>query len=126
MDSSKLLKKLSSSIEEKKESKNSWVASIVIFLISVFAIFIFAWASGRNAKELAKLKHEKNKRKVEKENLAITMHRELNEEKILNLAIKIDRNKTEIKEIDDEIEKVAKAHQENLKNINSITGWKDI
>ncbi len=54
------------------------------------------------------------------------MHRELNEEKVLDLAIKIDRNKTKLKSIDKQIESAAKTHQENLKNINSITGWKDI
>ncbi len=126
MEPSELLKNLSVSVEKKQGQNGSWIAPVVIFFISVFAIFIFAWVSGKNAKKLAKLKHEKNKRKVEEENLKIVMHRELNEEKVLDLAIKIDRNKTKLKSIDKQIESAAKTHQENLKNINSITGWKDI
>lgn len=124
VDSNELLKKLSSFSDKKKE--NSWISSIIIFFVSVFAIFIFAWVSGRNAKKIAELKHEKNKKEVEKDNLDIVMHRELNEERILDLAIKIDNNKTELKNINKKIQSAAKAHQENLKNINSITGWKDI
>lgn len=126
MEPSELLKKLSSIVEERKEKKSSYLIHIIIFIVSFFAIFVFAWVSGKNAKELAKLKHEKNKRKVEEDNLKIIMHRELNEEKILDLAIKIDNNKTELENIDKEIESAAKTHQENLKRINSITGWKDI
>jgi hypothetical protein len=82
--------------------------------------------SSKNSRELAKLRHEKNKRKVEEENLQVKIHRELNDKRILNLAIEVDKNKIKIEDIDRKIEEAKKAHQENLKNINSITGWKDI
>jgi uncharacterized protein HemX len=126
VEPSELLKKLSSISEKKKEGKHSWVTSVIIFFISAIAIFVFAWVSGKNAKQLAKLKHEKNKRKAEKENLKVIMKRELNEERVLDLAIKIDNNKAKIEHIDNKIEEAARVHQKNISNINSITGWKDI
>lgn len=126
MKQSDLLKKLSSIVNDKKEKNNSWVASLVIFFISVFAIFIFAWVSSKNSKEVAKLKHEKNKKKVERDNLNVTIKRELNEKRLIDLALKIDNNKNEIIELDRVIRVAEKAHFENLNSINSITGWKDI
>ena len=125
MNPSELLKKLSDSVEKKK-NENSWIAYVAISGISLVSIFIFAWVSSKNSRELAKLRHEKNKRKVEEENLQVKIHRELNDKRILNLAIEVDKNKIKIEDIDRKIEEAKKAHQENLKNINSITGWKDI
>lgn len=125
MQPSELLKKLSS-LADKKREKSSWAASVVVFIVSIFAIFIFSWVSSKNSKELARLRHEKNKKKIEEENLQIKIHRELNDRKILDIAIEVDKNKIKIENIDREIEEAKKTHEENLKNINSITGWKDI
>lgn len=130
MEPSKALEKLSSIVDNNKDKEKGgskgWVASIVIFFVVLIAIFVFAWVANRDAKELAKLRHEKNKKKVEDENLRIEHKAAENDKEKEKLQGQITAAKNEIRKLDEEIRVADKAHEENVKNINSITSWRDI
>lgn len=123
MTPSKLLESVAA---KTKDQNKGWIGSVIASILTLVAIFAFAWSSRKNAKELAKLKHEKNKLKVERENLEIEKKASNNSDNMFRINMKIGAHKQAIEDLDNMMDRAKNAHEENLKNINSITGWEDI
>lgn len=130
MEPSEALDKLKGFVETKKEEKasgvSSWVTGIVIFFVVVIGMFIFAWQSNKNAKELAKLRHEKNKAEIEQANAEAAKKIEENGLKQAELEKKIEESITEISEINKGIKKAEAAREADKQAIGTITSWKEV
>ena len=130
MEPSKLLDKLKGFVETKKESKKDgkagWITGIIVFLVALIGIFVFAWQANRKAKELARLRHEKNKREIEQKNAEVQVKVDENDKKSEELKKQIGDLRTEIHKADVAIEQAKEARRLDQEAINSITSWNDV
>jgi len=127
---SSLLEKLKASIETKKEAKKEgnagWITSIIVFFTVLIGVFVFAMVANKNAKELAKLRHEKNKKEIEQANMATARRVAENAKESDKLGDDIMKIKDEIHKVDVAIAKTKESRHKDREAINSITSWNDI
>ena len=111
--------------EDKGGAKSWWRWPLVILLVLV-AVAVFAWISRRDAKELARLRHEKKVREVEAAQIEANA-------KYAKLTVTIDEHQKRIeksaarvKEIDVQIEEVETRLAADKKAIDRIRTWDDV
>jgi septal ring factor EnvC (AmiA/AmiB activator) len=131
MEPSELLEKLKGFTETKQEAKkesgsSSWIVAIVMVFVVLIGVFVFAWVANKNAKELAKLRHEKNKREIEEENAKVAAEAEKNDVKRAELEKLASETRAEIDKVDKAIKNVEAARDTDRAAIDSITSWNDI
>lgn len=130
MEPSAVLDKLKSFVETKKPSEKKGhvgiVTSVIFFFVGLIALVVFAWRSSRNSKELAKLRHEKFARTVEKGNQAVSVSVEKNKKRSKKISREVESIESKILSIDESIKKAENARQKDKEAINSITSWGDL
>ena len=112
--------------ESGNAKSNGWVSAIIIFFVVLIATFVFAYVSNRNSKELAKLRHDKNKRKILAENKEALAATTQNDFIITRCETEITELQREMDGIDMRLDKVEHARKTNHKAIELITSWRDI
>ncbi len=111
--------------EDKGVAKNWWRWPLVILLVLV-AVAVFAWISRRDARELAKLRHEKKVREVERaqadldakiatETVTIDQHQK-----------RIDESDVRVRELSVQIKKVEARLAVDKEAIDRIRTWDDV
>ena len=132
-DPSKLLLQLKSIVSERtevspavetKKATSIW-SYLIVVAIALAAIAIGSWLMWRKSKELAKLRHEKNKAAIRHEQLEF--YAELNEN---NVAIasaqkEIDVAASSLRIIEADIKAEESRYEADLRAINSIRSWRD-
>lgn len=127
-DPHKLLIQLKGIVEKKAPTKGggrSWVGTLIVIAVVLVGVAVWSWISFRRGRELAKLRHEKNKAKIEKENAVVQAQIATNDEfiekqeKIFNAADK------QLKTIEAEIEAEEKRYEADMRAIDSIRSWRD-
>jgi uncharacterized protein HemX len=129
------LKKIVAGNTETKESANSaqppatssksWVSTIILVLVALAGVALWAWISWRQGKELAALRHEKNKVELLKEQAEL-------KKKVAQYLSTIDKAEQQIEESTEKVRlleadiKAEEARLEaNMHAIHSITSWSD-
>ena len=112
--------------EKKTASPKSWISAIIIFFVVMIAVLVFAYVSTRNSKELARLRHEKNKRDIMAKNKEAMSSVEKNDVAIAEHEVAIETLHKEMDGIDAEIAKIEHARKMDHKAIELITRWRDI
>ena len=132
MEPSAFLEKLKGFVETKKEKrqegngKAGWITGIIVFIVALIGVFVFAWQANKKAKELAKLRHEKNKREIEQKNAETQRRATENDKESEELGKQIVKVRGEILEVDNAMAEAEKARSRDREAINSITSWNDI
>jgi septal ring factor EnvC (AmiA/AmiB activator) len=130
MEPSKFLEKLKSFTETKKEEKRDgkagWIAGIVMFFVTVIGLIVFAYVANRKAKELARLRHEKNKREIESKNAEVNRRVAENDKEKERLGNEISELRGKINQANVAVEKAKEVRRKDQEAINSITSWNDI
>jgi septal ring factor EnvC (AmiA/AmiB activator) len=111
---------------EKASGKGGIWVSIVMGIVALIAIIVFAYVSNRNSKELARLKHEMNKREIEAENAKTASEAAENDAKRIELEKDVNKARAEMDKIDKTIVDVKEAMNKNRVAIDSIKSWDDI
>ena len=112
---------------EKRKSKGgkSWLSLLIIIPLILVGLFVAAWVTQKDRRELAKLRHEKNKRRIEKEN-ADTASKMVREEKEIQAALeRVDLAGEAINEIDRRMTEASRRHEKNKKLIGRLR-WRDL
>ena len=130
MEPSKLLDSLKEFASVKKEEKQNgnssvWV-SIAMAIVALIAIVVFAYVSSAKSKELAKLKHEMNKREIEAANTEIEAKAAENDAKRIELEKAVNEARSEMDKVDLAIVSAKEAMNKDRVAIDSIKSWDDI
>ena len=135
-DPSQLLAKLEALIKSNSVSKDvahagkeqkgkSWIWSLIIPLLVLAGIAAFAWFASSKNRELAKLRHEKFKRKIaaEKAEFDAEIEQKASLIAVADKKVAIEKKKLELIEADIRAEE--KRYEADLAAINSIRSWSD-
>ena len=136
-DPSELLRKLEALIREKSEPlpqrpaldcqpprvSKSWIWAIIIPIIVLAGIAVFAWIARRHGRELAKLRHEKNKAKIlaekEAQDLALSQHQYSREQ----AQKKVDAANEKLRVVEADLRAEEARYEAELDAINRMRGW---
>ena len=124
----KVLDKLVKAVESQKSSESKgkgWMKWIPIVLSSLFGMFLSAWIQYKDGRELAKLRHEKTKRLVEKRQAEVAAAVASHEEVLAGAMMRVSEAKERIEQIDFQIEEALERHEKNLAQIDRLR-WSDL
>jgi septal ring factor EnvC (AmiA/AmiB activator) len=128
-DEQNLLDRLLEAVSTHKDAGNqvkSWWRWPIVIALVLFAVAIFAWFMRRGNRELAKLRHEENKRKIEVEQAIIDAKVDEEKRVIAEYQEKIDEANRRIEEIDRKIAEVEARNAKNKSAIDAIRTWDDV
>ena len=115
-----------SSSEKKSNGKAGIITSIVMAIATLVALAVFAFVANRKSKELARLRHEKNKAEIHRATAETNAKHAKNEAHREALEEKIGLCEAQAAEIEKDIKAVESARKEDQDSINSITSWNDV
>lgn len=114
----------------KKKSKQSapwkWITTLLGFAVMLFFIGWTSYRSHKKARELAKLKHEKDVAKEEKNQIKLNKIIDKNQNNIDDNNKKLKDINIEIENIETELNNVTKEFLIEEEKINAIENWKDL
>lgn len=136
VDPSKLLAKLESLIKSNSVSKDvahggkahkgkSWVWSLIIPLLVLAGVAAFTWFASSRNRELAKLRHEKFKRKIMADKAEADAEIAKKASLIALAEEKIVAEKKKLRLIEADIRAEEKRYEADLAAIDSIRSWAD-
>ena len=111
--------------EPTKGGGKSWIGTLIIIAVVLVGAAVWYWLAVRRGRELAKLRHEKNKAILMKENsvirAAVAENDELVEkyEKVFNAAEEHQAS------IEADIRAEEKRYEADMRAIDSIRSWRD-
>lgn len=128
-DPNELLAKLEAIVNKNKAPEGgskSWVGTVIIIAVVLAGVAVWAWISTKRNRELAKLRHEKNKTKILADKAEF-------DAQLANRQTQIDDAAKEKAAIDDRLEaldakiKTEEARYEaDRKAIDRIRSWRDV
>jgi uncharacterized protein HemX len=135
-DPNKLLDQLQELVKSKSKSVDpahggtkrvgsSWIWKLILPLVVLIGIAAFAWFANKSNRELAKLRHEKNKAKILKDQAVVQAKIATNDEYIAEQQKIYDAAQERIKIIDADIAAGEKQYEADLRAIDSIRSWDD-
>jgi hypothetical protein len=135
-DPSKLLGQLKSLIESKSVSTDrahngqvqkgkSWIWSLIIPMLVLAGLAAFAWFAAKKNRELAKLRHEKNKAKILKEQAVVQAKIATNDTFIAEQKKIFNASQERIRIISADIDAEEKRYEADMRSIDSIRSWRD-
>lgn len=121
-----LIKKNTTTTEKGETKSNSWVGTLIIVVVALAAVAVFAWISWRNNKELAKLRHEEEKRKILAEKAVVDKQVATNQAKIDSLQKDLVVLEDERRIIAADIKHAEERHEADKRAIDRIRSWDDV
>lgn len=127
-DPQKLLGQLKGIVNDNKKSSGggkSWVGTLVIIAVVLVGVAVWSWISWRRDRELAKLRHEKNKATFLEAEKAVLDHVAVGDKAIAEAQKRIDAAEDRLRIIDADIRAEEKRYEADLRAIDSIRSWRD-
>jgi len=127
-DPHKLLDQLKGIVTENKKATGggkSWVGTLIIIAVVLAGIALWSWISWGRNKELAKLRHEKNKAKILKEKAEVDAKVAEGHKVVEEAQKRIDSAEEKLRIIDADIRAEEKRYEADLRAIDSIRSWRD-
>lgn len=132
-DPDELLRKLENLIESKvtaepssqnsTSSAKSWIWAIVIAVIVLIGITVFTWISFKNGRELAKLRHEKNKAKILADQAAAEAELAKLQSEIDAAQTRADAAAEDLRRAEADIRAEEARYEANRRAIDRMRGW---
>lgn len=127
-DPYKLLDQLKGIVEKKAPTKGggrSWVSALIVITVVLVGVAVWSWISFRRGRELAKLRHEKNKAKLLKEDAVLQAQIAKNDEYIAEQEKIFNTADDRLKIIEADIRAEEKRYEADMRAIDSIRSWSD-
>lgn len=103
----------------------SWLWSMLIGVVVFAGIAVVVWFSSKRNRELAKLRHEKNKAKVLREQAIVDKAVKLREDEIADKQKIIDSSNERLRIIEADISAEEKRYEADLRAIDNICSWRE-
>lgn len=128
-DPQKLLGQLKGIVSKHKEPTKgggkSWVGTLIIIAVVLVGIAVWSWISFGRGRELAKLRHEKNKTKILKEKAEVMAKVAENDKAIAEARARIDKAEDKLGNIEADIRAEESRYEADLRAIDNIRSWRD-
>lgn len=127
-DPHKLLDQLKGIVSENKKKTGggkSWVGTLIIIAAVLAGIALWSWISWRRNKELAKLRHEKNKAKILKEKAELEKKLTKNKITFIEAGKRIEEADRKLRNVDADIRAEEMRYEADLRAIDNIRSWRD-
>lgn len=132
-DPSKILGKIDSLIQSKSSSMDdaytparvgvSWIWSMLVPALVLVAIAVAAWLSRSSSRELAKLRHERFKAKLDKERFELFALLNKQSSMVEQAKELLAASKDSLRIIEADISAEDKRHEANSRALHSIRTW---
>ena len=107
-----------------KKATGIW-SYLIIAAVVLVAIVIGSWLLQRKSKELAKLRHEKNKAAIRNEQLEFHAELDDNNNAIAEAQKEIDASENSLRIIEADIKAEESRYEADMRAIDSIRSWRD-
>lgn len=128
-DPYKLLNQLKEVVDKNKQPTKgggkSWLGTLVIIAVVLVGVAVWAWISFSRGRELAKLRHEKNKAKILKEQTELFVKLNENDERVAEAQKSLDKIAIKLKAVDASIKAEEERYAADMRAIDSIRSWRD-
>jgi len=111
--------------EPTKGGGKSWVSTLVIIAVVLVGVAVWSWISWKNGRELAKLRHEKNKAKILAEKAEVDLLVEKGNEAIAAKIKIVDAAEEKLRVVEADILAVEAHYEADMRAIDSIRSWRD-
>lgn len=128
-DSSELLGQLKKIVDDNRSAGGggkSWLSTLIIIAVVLAGIAAWSWFSWRRNRELARLRHEKNKAKILAEKAAVDRHIAENDAAIAKANTELAVAEESLRVIEADIRAEEGRYEADLRAIDSIRSWRDI
>jgi uncharacterized protein HemX len=129
-DAAAILKSLDELVQKNKDQANgggkSWVGTLIIIAAVLVGTAVWAWISWRQGKELARLRHEAEARRIQAEHDAVDQAVAAAKARIDELQKRIDEAKARIKAVELKIAEVEAQRAADKKAIDRVRSWRDV
>jgi len=133
-DPNKLLRQLEALVKSKSKSVDvahgnperkgkSWYWAIIIPVIVLAGLALFTWLAMRGNRELAKLRHEKNKTKILKEQTELFLEINKNDDQVAAAEKQLEASKDRLRIIEADIAAEEKRHETDMHALHRIRTW---
>lgn len=119
------LKGIARDHQKKDGGSKSWVGTLVIIATVIVGAIAWWFLAGRSGRELAKLRHEKNKAKILKEKAEADAKVAANNKEIELAGYALELSRDRLRVIESDIKAEEARHEANLRAIDSIRSWRD-
>jgi len=99
---------------------------LLVGFVALIATAVFAWISWRRTREIAALRHEKNKKKVEEANLRVMEHVEDLDSRRDVLRREVIGLKEKQRTLEKDIDAEQRRYEADRDAIERITSWRDL
>ena len=128
-DPQELLRQLEGIVSKNKEPTKgggkTWRSGLIIVAVVLVGLLVWYWVYTKRGRELAKLRHEKNKAKILKEDALWKMTVSKNDAVIASQEKKFEIAAKKQREVEVLIRAEEGRYEADLRAINSIRSWRD-
>ena len=127
-DPHKLLAELKGIVQDNKKpgkgGGKSWLGTLAIIVAILAGVAVWSWISWRRGRELAKLRHEKNKTKILAEKAAFDAEIHMAGKEQIRLGALLDTAKNRMRTIEADIRAEEARYEADMRAIDSIRSWR--
>jgi uncharacterized protein HemX len=128
-DPAAILGRLEGIVNDNKSSKGggkSWISTLIIIAVALMGVAVFAWISFRNNRELAKLRHEKEKARILAEKAVVDAKVAANDAARAEAEKKRAEVEEKIRHIEADVRTENARYEADLRSIDRIRSWRDV
>lgn len=111
------------SAKEEAEGRRSWTGRLFALLAALAGFAVLSWVLTRNQRELARLRHEENKREILLEEARVERRAALIGEGVADARKKIDAAEERLRQLRSEREHIEAKHEANRDALSRITSF---
>lgn len=128
-DPTKLLNQLKGIVDKNKQPTKgggkSWLGTLIIIAVVLVGVAVWSWLSWRQGRELAKLRHAKNKARITQETAIVKAQVAENDAAVKKQMQLFDEAEKKLKTIEAAIKAEEKQYAADMRAIDSIRSWRD-
>lgn len=111
--------------DQDKGGGKNWVGTLIIIAVVLVGVAVWSWISWMRGRELAKLRHEKNKAKILKEKAELEKKLTNNKLTYIEAGKRIEAADSRLAIIEADIRAEEARYEADLRAIDSIRSWRD-